>query len=214
MPFVASVATTTVGNRAKAIAGAANTHGAIGTTTPRKRALRTAGSDRRRPCRAAGASVSGTSRSNDSTTAISTMCGRYGTTRGLGAHCASSPATRGPRQNPAVMATTARRAADASVAAPTGGTEASRSHAVPAPKAAPLLAPASRRPTNSSATLSAPAATTRLASSESAAAGTTTARRPRASDRGPRSNSPGIRPSAYTPNIAVSVPAPTPSVWR
>jgi hypothetical protein len=79
---------------------------------------------------------------------------------------------------------------------PIGGIDVSRSQAVPAPNTAPLLTPASRRPRNSSATLSPPATSATLASSDSAIPGTTTIRRPRASDSGPASSNPGISPSA------------------
>ena len=94
------------------------------------------------------------------------------------------------------MAIAARSAATGSLAVPHGGRETSRSHAVPAPNAAPLLAPASRRPANSSATSCPASMSTTLAISDSTAAGTTTVRRPRASDNGPASSSPGISPSA------------------
>jgi hypothetical protein len=97
---------------------------------------------------------------------------------------------------------------------PTGASEISRGQAVPAANTAPLLTPAIRRPRNNSATRSAPATSTALASSDSPAAAITTVRRPRASDSGPASSSPGISPSAETPNIASSVPVPSSSVCR
>ena len=94
---------------------------------------------------------------------------------------------------------------------PSGGSEVSRSHAVPAPNAAPLLTPASSRPANSSTTLRVAPVSSTLATSDIATAGTTTARRPLASDSGPAISGPGISPSAYTPNTASSVPVPRPS---
>ncbi len=48
VPSAACSAPTTLGRSAKAIAGAANTHGAIGATTRRKRGLRVPGSERRK----------------------------------------------------------------------------------------------------------------------------------------------------------------------
>lgn len=171
-------------------------HGAIGATTQRKRGPRTPGTASRTACRREPETVSGTLSNEGSITAINAMCGRYGTVLDAGAHCASTPATSGPREKPAVIAIAARRAAPLGLAVPTGATESSRTHAVPAANTAPLLTPASRRPTNNSATLWAPATSTALAMSDSPAAGMTTLRRPRASDTGPASSSPGIRPSA------------------
>ena len=63
-----------------------------------------------------------------------------------GAHWATVPATSGPRANPAVIATAARRAITLWSASPNGGSDASRSHAVPAPNAAPLPTPARTTP--------------------------------------------------------------------
>ena len=139
------------------------------------------------------------------------MCGTYGTTVGAGNHCANTPATSGPSANPIVMATAARRATVLWSASPKGGSDVSRNHTVPAPKAAPLPSPASNRPENSSATACEPAIKLTLASSESTAATIPTGRRPWASDHQPASSSPGIRPAAYAPNSASSVAVERPS---
>ena len=111
MPLAARPAPAKLGSSANAIAGAANTHGAIGATTVRKRRLRSPGVDRRGTRRWPAVTVSGACRSSTHTTAMTARWGRYGSTVGDGAHCATNPATRGPSANPEVMATAARRAA-------------------------------------------------------------------------------------------------------
>ena len=110
IPSCAWSAPVTVGSRPKAIAGAANTQGAIGATTERKRGPRKPGRENRGMPRLNSATVSGAARSAASTTTIRAMCGRYGTAVGAGAHCASNPATSGPSANPAVIPAAARLA--------------------------------------------------------------------------------------------------------
>ncbi len=143
-----------------------------------------------------GRIVSGTPRRPSSTTIISAMCGRYGSAVAAGAHWASVPATRGPSAKPAVIATAARRAIVLWSASPNGGSDVSRSHAVPTPNAAPLPTPASSRPRNSNASAWAPTSRLTLASSDTAAAKIPTGLRPWASDHRPASRSPGINPAA------------------
>src|SRR6266581_221015 len=89
------------------------------------------------------------------------------------------PADRGPIAKPAVMATAARLPAAGGAASPKGGRDASRSQAVPALNAAPLLMPASRRPAKRNAGIWAPASRLMLAA------------RDRAAEQDPGSGNPG-----------------------
>lgn len=73
IPSVVRCAPTTLGSSANATVGAANTHGAIGTTTLRNRALVTVGIDSANARRRATGIVSGTPRSAVTTTIINAM---------------------------------------------------------------------------------------------------------------------------------------------
>ena len=73
-----------------------------------------------------------------------TRCGRYGTTSGWAAHCASSAAATGPRPKPALSASAARRALSASPG------DRSCTQAVAGPNTMPEHSPASARPAASS----------------------------------------------------------------
>ncbi len=122
------------------------------------------------------------------------MCGRYTATSGAGAYWASSPAASGPSPNPAVIATVARRGTRS--ASPGLPALSSPSQDVPQLNAAPLATPAISRPAYSTTVVQAPTASTTLAATDSANAQSMMCRRPRRSDSGPPSSSPGTRPTA------------------
>ena len=119
-----------------------------------------------------------------------TRCGRYGTTSGSAAHCASTAATTGPSPNPAVSASADRRALN-----PSSG-DTSCTHAVAAPNTTPEHSPASARPAAITASDRGPSTSSSVASGDSATKGQTTGRRPNRSEAGPPTSKPGIRVSA------------------
>ena len=141
-------------------------------------------------CDRAGRGDAGAVRPTARAAAPSARCGRYGTTSGSPAHCASSAATTGPSPNPALSASAARRALTASPA------DRSSTQAVAGPKTIPEHRPARARPAASSARSCGPSMSSSVATGDRAANGSTQARRPTRSESAPPSSSPGISVAA------------------
>ncbi len=182
------------GSTPKATVGPTNTHGATGTTNRRKR-----GSRRPLLCGPGWTSrdrVSGHATASDKPAMHRTRCGRYALTSGFGPHCAISADTKPLTLNPSDSSTPARRApTPSSTAVPNGGCDRSRTHALPAARTAPVLIPASNRPTSSHGVASTPAMSAAVPAALIAIAPKTTGRRPYRSPIGPPSSSPGNRPT-------------------
>ncbi len=138
----------------KATATLANTKGASGDDAPPERAAHRADGGRRRAC-VPGRSVSRADMTPGTARAMRIRCGTYGSTAGQGRASATSPAARGPRQNPAVTARAARRVCSAA--------DSSTSHAEPAPKTTPETTPATSRPSASAGLQTAPTMRTPVA---------------------------------------------------
>jgi len=132
----------------------------------------------------------GAVRATPSAAAPIARCGRYGTTSGSPAHCASSAAVTGPSPNPALSASAARRALSALPR------DRSCTQAVAAPNTTPEHSPASARPAVISASSWPPMTSSSVATGDSAANGSTTARRPNRSEAGPPASRPGMSAAA------------------
>ena len=118
-------------------------------------------------------------------------CGTYGDRVGAGANSATTPATRPPRPKPPVRAIAARRAP-----VPGGAsTVSSRTHALPAPNAAPEARPARKRPKYSHSESWGPRSIIAVATRDNTRTGRMRTRRPWRSDQRPATSSVGRSPT-------------------
>ena len=113
-----------------------------------------------------------------------------------------------------VMATPVRRAPAPGLPCAYGGADSSLIQALPALNPHPLATPMISRPANSQAGPWLPSTSTTAAIIDSATAVATTGRRPIRSDTRPAISRPGIRPTAYSPNMASTTAALRSSLAR